>query len=211
MNQRWIWLSIKTHVSNKRDDYYVPESVLRCIPIYAQQIDEKLAVAQDRDDIIISDTTFRTRASITETIRFLTTGHLRPLDTAQTVRRDLLDLLSLYNFSTLLSIKRLELGILAHIDGFHGLGVPLFLAGARFYYGIGGKRETSLGHVIKKRLWEFLPQMIELKAVDEIKTEGGILAHQLMEVLLEKVIASEAKQPSMTDQAVLIKAEHGDK
>lgn len=49
----------------------------------------------------------------------------------------------------------------------------MFLAGARFYYGTGGERETSFGQLIKKKLSEFLSQMIELETIDEIKTEFG--------------------------------------
>lgn len=55
-----------------------------------------------------------------------------------------------------------------------------------------------------------MPQIIELKTVNEIKTVGGFLAQQLMEVPLEKVIASETKQLSASDMAFLIKAEYGD-
>lgn len=207
-NQRWVWLSVKAPDSNKSHEYYVPESVIRCIPLYKQQLDEKLATAQDKFDILISDTVDRPRKCVTQTIRYLTTGYLRPLDIPYTVRSDLLELVYLYRFSKLLSIKRLESGILAHIDGFKNISIPIFLAGARFHYGIGGDRESSLGQLIKKRLAELLPQMIELRTVDEIKTEGGILAQQLMEVLLEKVIASETKQLSAPDHAILIKDEH---
>lgn len=56
-----------------------------------------------------------------------------------------------------------------------------------------------------------MPQIIELKTVDEIKTEDEILAQHLMEVLLEKVIASQTKQLSAPDKAFLIKAEHADR
>lgn len=209
-----MWLSVGTLKTRKRDSYYVPESVIRCIPSYNKQLDEKLAAGQDIHDISISDAKYYPRAIVTETIRYLTTGYLCPLGDPVKTLGHLFQLVNLYEFSVLLSIERLELGVLAHIDGFHDISVDLLWRSARFYYDVNGNEgydETSLGRLIKKKLAELLPQMIERKIVDEIKIKGGLLAQQLMEVLLEKVIASETKQPGMPDQAALIKAEQDDK
>jgi hypothetical protein len=99
-------------------------------------------------------------------------------------------------FSTALSIKRLEIAVLNHIETFEGLTLAIFLAFARNYYKTNGaaSQNTSLGDLIKRKLAAFLQCMVDLKTVDEIKNEDGVLGRQLIEVLLEERAAGKAQE-----------------
>lgn len=208
--QRWVWLEItvrNARSTNQTDRYYVPEDVIRFIPKYKAQLDEKLASIKGDNQPVIRDETVRDPEVVARAVRFLTSGYLYPLDTSAGDIKDTLDdLVKLYNFSTSLSIKRLEVGILDHIKNFETLTLAIFLVFARGYYTAHGveAQDTSLGHLIKQKLAEFLPRMVDLKTVDEIKREGGILGQQLIEVLLDERAAIKAREPNAKETAVKI-------
>lgn len=115
--QRWVWLKItvaNARSTSQTNRYYVPEDVIRYIPKYKAKLDEELA-AINRDPQVVA-----------KAVRFLTSGYLYPLDASSNTTKDTLDdLVKLYSFSTSLSIKRLEVGILSHIKNFDaGCQVP---------------------------------------------------------------------------------------
>jgi hypothetical protein len=130
---------------------------------------------------------------------------------SSTCKDNLDDLVRLYNFSTALSIKRLETGILHHIDAFEDPPLAIFLAFARSYYKKYGAdaQDTGLGELIKKKLAAFLQHMIDTKTKEEIKNEGGILGQQLIEVLLEER-SSRTAQWKLNSSDVPIKIEDED-
>jgi hypothetical protein len=176
---------------------YVPEGVLHCIPSYKGPIDQQKATLKGDAQPTIKDTTPRDPEVVSKAIRFLISGYLFPLDAgSSTCKNTPEDFIKLYQFSTALSIKRLETAVLNHIDTFEGLTLAIFLAFARGYYKANGAeaQNTSLGELIKKKLAEFLQCMVDLKTVDEIKNEDGVLGRQLIEVLLEERAAGKAQQ-----------------
>lgn len=222
--QRWVWLEVtvsKTPSPNKytananpsTSRYYIPQDIIRYIPSYKSQLEEQLACPKGDEEPVICDKTAREAQVVAKAVRFLSSGYLYPLEaSSSTINDSLNDLVKLYNFSNSLSIKRLEVGILDHIKNFRGLSLAIFLIFARSYYDAHGKeaQDTSLGHLIKQKLAEFLPRMVELKTVDEIKREGGILGQQLIEVLLDERAASQAKERSANDPAIKIEIEDDD-
>jgi hypothetical protein len=176
---------------------YVPQGVLRCVPLYKGQLDQQKAMLKGDTQPTIRDPTSRDPEVVSKTIRFLVSGYLFPLDAgSSTCKTSLEDFIKLYQFSTALSIKRLETAVFNHIDTFEGLTLAIFLAFARGYYSANGAeaQNTSLGELIKKKLAEFLQRMVDLKTVDEIKNEDGVLGRQLIEVLLEERAAGKAQQ-----------------
>jgi len=176
---------------------YVPQSILHYIPNYKSQLDQQKATLKGDTQAIIRDTTARDPEVVSKAIRFLVSGYLYPLDaSSSTCKNTLEEFIKLYHFSTALSIKRLETAVLNHIDTFEGLTLAIFLAFARDYYSANGAeaQNTSLGDLNKKKLAEFLQRMVDLKTVDEIKNEDGVLGRQLIEVLLEERAAGKAQQ-----------------
>jgi hypothetical protein len=167
----------------------VPANAVRHIPIYKCQLDEQLQTMKGDQEPTIYDQTARDPRLIVKTVRYLSSGYLYPLHvSSSTCMGNLNDMVDLYNFSTALSIKRLEMAILHHIDTFEDLQVAGFLAFARSYYDANGAESqyTSLGELIEKKLAAFLQPWVDTKTVDEITNEGGILGRQLIEVLLEE-------------------------
>jgi hypothetical protein len=168
---------------------YIPQDVFRCIPSYKGQLDQQKAALKGDAQPTIRDQTARDPEVVSKAIRFLVSGYLFPFDArSSTCKETLEDFVKLYQFSTALSIKRLETAVLNHIDTFEGLTLAIFLAFARGYYRANGAeaQNTSLGDLIKRKLAEFLQHMVDLKTVDEIKNEDGVLGRQLIEVLLEE-------------------------
>lgn len=212
--EHWVWLNITAPAQSNSSaisvrEYYVPETVVRYIPSYKIQLVGQLASIKGDDEPVIVDQTARDPKLVGKALRFLASGYLSPLDAASSpaCKHSLGELVALYKFSTGMSIKRLETAILHHIDTFEDLSLAFFLAFARSYYSAHGDeaKDTSLGDLIKKKLGEFLPLMIELGAVDEIKNEGGILGRQLIEVLLDERAAVKARQKrSSSDSAIKI-------
>jgi hypothetical protein len=188
--QRWVWLHVRVIDPTKiTQQYYVPEYVVRHIPTYKRQLDEQLASIKGDKEPVICDLVARDTELIGKTIRYLASGYLYPLNAgSSTCKADLDDLVTLYQFSTALSIKRLETAVLHHIDTFEELPLAIFLAFARSYYKMYGAdaQDTSLSELIKRKLAAFLQHMIDTKTKEEIKNEGGILGQQLIEVLLEE-------------------------
>lgn len=192
--QRWVWLNITTtthtyNLSTRVQQYYVPEDIVQYIPSYKSQLDQQLASIKGDDEPVIQDQTVRDPNVVGKALRFLASGYLCPLDATSITCKDSLDnLVKLYKFSIALSIKHLETAILRHIDTFEELSLAIFLAFARNYYNANGAeaQNTSLGYLIKKKLAAFLQHMVDLKTVDVIKNENGILGRQLIEVLLEE-------------------------
>lgn len=209
--QRWVWLKVTVTVgSTSARYYYVPEAIIRYIPSYKGQLDEQLASIKGDNEPVTTDQTARDPKTVGKAIRFLTSGYLYPLDaTSSTCKDSLDDLVKLYKFSTALSIKRLETAILHHIDIFEELTLAIFLAFARSYYDANGAeaQDTSLGDLIKKKLAEFLQRMVDLKTVDEIKNEDGILGRQLIEVSLEERAAAGKARQKRTSSDAPIKIE----
>ena len=200
---RCAWLEI-TEASKPTYNYtartvrlYVPQGVLRYVPSYEGQLNQQKATLKGDTQPTIRDPTPRNPEVVSKAIRFLVSGYLFPLDASSNTCKDTLeDLIKLYQFSTTLSIKRLEMAVFNHIDTFDGLTLAVFLAFARSYYSTNGAQaqNTSLGELIKKKLAAFLQCMVDLKSVDEIKNEDGVLGRQLIEVLLEERAAGKAQQ-----------------
>lgn len=125
--QRWVWLKIAVTVNSSTGvrQYYVPEAVVRYIPSYKSQLDEQLASIKGDNEPVIVDQTSRDPNVVGKAIHFLASGYLYPLNAASSSCKDSLDdLVTLYKFSTALSIKRLETAILHHIDTFAELPLP---------------------------------------------------------------------------------------
>jgi hypothetical protein len=203
--QHWVWLEFKVLDTAKPSDLApknrgicVPANALRHIPIYKCQLDEQLETMKGDEEQAIYDQTARDPRLIAKTVRFLSSGYLYPLHaSSSTCEEDNLEnLVDLYKFSTALSIKRMEVAILHHIDTFEDFQLAVFLAFARSYYDANGAESqyTSLGQLIKKKLAEFLQPWVNTKTVDEITNEGGILGRQLIEVLLEERSSRDAQR-----------------
>ena len=186
---------------------YVPQGVLRSVPSYKGQLDQQKATLKGDIQPIIRDPTPRDPEVVSKTIRFLVSGYLFPLDASSSTCKDTLeDFIKLYKLSTTLSIKLLETAVLNHIDTFDGLTLAIFLAFARSYYRTNGAeaQNTSLGELIKKKLAAFSQCMVDLKTVDEIKNEDGVLGRQLIEVLLEERAAGKAQKQTWPDAPIKI-------
>ena len=186
---RCAWLEIKEACdSEKAVRLYVPQDVLHHITSYKGQLDQENAILKGDAQPVIHDKTPRDPEVLSKAIRFLVSGYLFPLDASSSTCEDALhDFIKLCQLSIDLSIQRLETAVLRHIDTFEGLTLAIFLAFARGYYGTKrAEQNSSLGQLIKKKLAEFLQCMVDLKTVDEIKNENGVLSRQLIEVLLEE-------------------------
>jgi hypothetical protein len=202
--QHWVWLEIKVLDTAKPSDLapesrgiYVPADAVRHIPIYKCQLDGQLETLKGDEEPAIYDQTARDPRLIAKTVRFLSSGYLYLLSASSSTCMDNLDnLVDLYKFSTALSIKRLEVAILHHIDTFEDFPLAVFLQFARSYYDANGAESqyTSLGELTKKKLAAFLQPWVNTKTVDEITNEGGILGRQLIEELLEERSSMETQR-----------------
>ena len=200
---RCAWLEItepdnyQTGLSGRTVRLYVPQDVFQDIPKYKSQLSQQKATLKGDTQPTIRDPTPCDPEVVSKTIRFLVSGYLYPLDAkSSTCKNTLEDFINLYQFSTALSIKSLETAVLNHIDTFEGFTLAIFLAFARSYYRMNGvgAQNTSLGKPIKKKLAAFLQCMVDLKTIDEIKNEDGVLGRQLIEVLPEERAAGKAQQ-----------------
>lgn len=156
---------------------------------------------------IIHRSTPRDPEVVSKAIRFLVSGYLFPLDASSSTCKDTLeDFIKLYKLSITLSIKLLETSILNHIDTFDGLTLAIFPAFARSFYRNNGAeaQNTSLDELIKKKLAAFLQYVVDLKTVDEIKNEDGVLGRQLIEVLLEERAAGKVQKRTLPDVPIKI-------
>lgn len=190
-SKRWVWLIVNT-ISGTRTatkDFYIPEKIIDHIPSYKTKLQDRLAAIEGDGEPTIRDLVRRDLEPFTKAIRFLASGHLAPLDTsAPTCSQTLDGHVELFKLSRKLSIKCLEDAVLDQIDNLQFRALPhvVFLGFARSYY-IGGAdtQHTSLGELIKKKLFSLLPYLQQSMSVGELSSEDGILGKQLMTVLLE--------------------------
>jgi hypothetical protein len=194
--QRWVWLEVcgskATHNAplSALHRYYVPEEIIAHIPTYLHQLNDKLAHIEGDAEPIIRDALARDPQLVCQTIRVLASGYLTPLNEADKESKGTWDgLISLFNFSTALSIKILKVAVLTQLCKLiDTLNPAVFLAFARHYYddcSYGSRQNTDLGCLIKVKLAEFLPRLQQTMTIKDISAEGGILGTQLIEVLLE--------------------------
>ena len=167
---------------------YVPQDIVQDIPDYKGQLDQQRATLKGDTQPTIRDPTPRDSEVVSKAIRFLANS--------STCKNTLDDFINLYQLGTALSMKSLQMAVLDCIDTFEGLTLAIFLAFARSYYRMNGvgAQNAGLGRLIKKKLAASLRCMVDLKAVDEIKTEDGVLGGQLIEVLLEERAIGKAQQ-----------------
>jgi hypothetical protein len=195
--QRWVWLEVAVPHTTKRppaipdfNRHYIPEEIIRHIPSYQAQLNEKLALIEGDAEPIIRDIVARNTQLVCQTIRFLASGYLTPLNEAEKENKATWGgLISLYVFSRQLSIKTLKDAMLTQFcELIDSLNPAVFLAFARHYYAgwnYDKSQNTRLGCLIKIKLAEFLPRLQQTMAVKDISAEGGALGTQLIEVLLE--------------------------
>jgi hypothetical protein len=80
-------------------------------------------------------------------------------------------------------------------DLIDSLNPAVFLAFASRYYketGCYPQGTSTLGCLIKVKLAEFLPRLQQTMTIKDISSQGGILGTQLIEVLLEDRVKSQA-------------------
>jgi hypothetical protein len=203
-----VWLITSTDMPSTTRHFVVPMKVIREIPSFQLQLDEQLANPEDPyEPPTIHDDVCREEGIVRKALRFLEHRDIDPLSmipSATSCLSTLHDLVQLYNFSLELSIKRLETGIVEHINEFEQLSLDVFLQFARRYYEKEGDeaRGTSLGALIKKKLARFLQQWIDVKGMVEVSNEGGVLGKQLSEVLLLERAALLASRAALLKERV---------
>lgn len=182
----------KTKPGHTSKCYYVPEAIIDQIPSYKDQLLKKATAANAWEEHTIRDASGLARPleTVTAVIRFLVSGFLAPLDTSSPTCGKTLDgLVELYKLSIMMSIKCLEVAVLDDINAlqFNALPHHVFLVFARSYYALGGvdAQHTTLGHLIKKKLFSLLPHLQKSMTIEDMSTETGILGKQLIAVLLE--------------------------
>jgi hypothetical protein len=209
--QRWVWLEVAEPQPRAQNDYhyrapaisttfnrhYVPEAIISHIPTYQTQLNEKLALIEGDAEPTLRDDVARSPELVCKTIRFLASGYLTPVEEGQKESKETWDsLVKLYNFSRLLSIKTLEVALLTKFcDLIDSLNPAVFLAFASRYYketGCYPQGTSTLGCLIKVKLAEFLPRLQQTMTIKDISSQGGILGTQLIEVLLEDRVKSQA-------------------
>lgn len=190
--QRWVWLEVTLlgAIDKAVHRYYIPERIVSHIPFYDNQIKEKLESNESDDEPIIRDTTPRNLKKLSKAIRFLTSGHLTPLNTSTADWDKALDsLVSLWSFGLMLSITGLCAAVISHIEHSKALSPRVFFTFARRFYAKSPDnsniKASSIGCMIKRKLTYFMPYLEESMTIDELSSEGGILGKQLIEVLLE--------------------------
>jgi hypothetical protein len=209
--ERWVWLEFQVRANNRAGwaskCYYVPEVVIDHIPAFKDQLLEQPAPVNAWEEHTVRDNiaVVRSLETVTAAIRFLVNGILAPLDTASATCGQTLDsLVELYKFSTDLSIKRLEVAVLDHINAlnFEALPHQKFLGFARSYYSVNGveSQHTSMGRLIKKKLSSLLPYLQKSMTIEEMSSEGGILGKQLVTVLLEDRLKGQQMAALLNDR-----------
>jgi len=194
--KRWVWLEVAVLPASKKprvnpaiNRHYIPHEIIDHIPSYKSQLKAELASLQGDDEPVLRDNTPRDPQTVSKAIRFLTSGHLTPLDASVgDCQRTLDSLVDLYDFADDLSIESLRYQTAFHIFKFLRVtNLAIFLAFARRYYNGSGDdlQHTSIGFAIKMCLNGFLPRLQQIMTNDQISSEGGILGKQLMVVLLE--------------------------
>jgi hypothetical protein len=201
--KRWMWLEV--HVKSPGmmtpaiKNFYVPEAIVDHIPSYKAQLLKKPASINSWVEHTIRDTpTYpRDQETFLGAIRFLVNGFLVPLNTTSTTCDNALgNLVDLYKLGIALSIKFLETALVNHIDelDFEALPHQKFLGFARSYYHSSGvdAQRSSLGLLIKKKLFTLLPYLQRSMTIEEISSENGTLGKQLIAVLLEDRVMNQA-------------------
>jgi hypothetical protein len=205
--QCWVWLGVPLPLTTRGpptfNRYYISEEIIAHSPIYQAQLNGKLALIEGDAETIIRDGPVRDPQLVCQTVRFLASGYLTPLNEADKGTKGTWDgLIKLYNFSGTLAIVNLRDAMLKQfcylIDA---LNPATFLAFARHYYDNWNPRvseNTSLRSLIKIKLAESLPRLQQTVVVKDISSEGGILGMQLIEVLLEdRALKVPKREPTM--------------
>jgi hypothetical protein len=171
----WVWLEVtvlpasgmlgRGYPPATAKHYYVPEEIIDQIPNYKSELDARRPFKNDDDEPIVRDTTPRNQQTVSNAIRFFSSGYLTPLDaSSRTCEKILKDFVDLYNFSIALRIVSLETAMLDHIEtlNFEALALNVFLAFARSYYNsvdISNTQTSGLGRLIKIKLAQLLPRL----------------------------------------------------
>jgi len=170
---------------------FLPEYVVRQVPHYALKLDAELAKPDYNQKVLITieDDYMHNKLIYNYAIQFLASGFLPDLggDTP-TCKETLGNLVDLEKFSTQMDVETLKLGVDKQFYELNGITLPVFLELARNYYShdedTHDGEQGSFAPFIKKKLAEFMPQIIECEMVQEIQ-KNGKLGQQFLEVLAE--------------------------
>lgn len=182
------WSTIRTTETR----ILVPQHILQKIPFYKYELESALSTKSPSGIPKIKDAKFPStgQEAFITTLNLLGNTPLPVIGAAETQDIDTLkSLLAVYDVCMELQTGALERAVLGHLASYDYPKLDTFVAFAREVYGDTGSKkrevESSIGKVVKRKLTELLPRLLQEGEAKEITSKGGILCTELLEVTIK--------------------------
>jgi len=171
--------------------FLVPQHILEKIPFYKSELESALSTKVTNQVPKIKDAKFpgAGQEAFITTINLLGGTPLPVIDATESQDIDTLkSLLTVYDVCMELQTEALEHAVLDHMSDYQYPKLDTFVAFAREVFGDTGleKRavDSSIGKVIKRKLVELLPRLLQEGDAKKIIEMGGVLSTELFDVVV---------------------------